>query len=558
MTLVFRRPAVLRILGPLLLGVALAASAAESPQELIVRASLQQAATAFPVARRGLWRTSLQQIYERRAYAPLWFIGGRLGPSGSALLLELKAAEKRGLRAQAYWPEALTQWQQDPGSTPAEAARRLLAADVALSAVAARFAMDLHAGRVDPRRLGLDLDVPQSHADVGTIVSGLADASSMPAALDALEPRLLQYRSLKDALARYRLFSRDTSLARLPVPPKRSVGSGDSYAGSAALRALLRALGDLPAPASPTVEEEPPALIDAALSQALIRFQARHGLETDGVLGPATFRELTVPLASRVSQIELSLERARWLPEFHSPPIIVNIPQFRLFALRSTSDLPAGILRMDVVVGETFPRTRTPVFAAELRYVVLRPFWDVPRSILLRELLPQIRRDPAWIDRSGYEIVRGDSDAAAVMASTQANVDLLAAGQLRLRQKPGPGNALGQVKFMLPNSHNVYLHDTPAKALFSRARRAFSHGCIRVADPVALLTYVLREDAQRVQAALETMQQTGPPVRIALSNPIPVFILYGTALVGGSGEVMFFEDIYGLDAGLEAAMASAT
>lgn len=546
----------MRILGPLLLWAAFATSAAESTPELTVRASLQQAATVFPVARRELWRNSLQQIYETRAYAPLWFIGGRLGPSGSALLLELKAAENRGLRAQAYWPEALTQWQQDPGSTPAEAARRLLAADVALSAVAARFAMDLHAGRVDPRRLGLDLDVPQSHADVGTIVTGLADASDVLAALDALEPRLLQYRSLKEALTHYRLLSREPSLTPLPPLPARSVANGDSYAGSAALRVLLRALGDLPAPAFPAAEEEPPAMIDAALSQALIRFQSRHGLEMDGVLGPATFRELTVPLASRVSQIEMSLERARWLPEFQSPPIIVNIPQFRLFALRSTSDLPAGILRMDVVVGETFPDTRTPVFAAEMRYVVLRPFWDVPRSILLRELLPQIRKDPAWIDRSGYEIVRGDSDAAAIMASTQANVDLLAAGQLRLRQKPGPGNALGQVKFMLPNSHNVYLHDSPAKALFSRTRRAFSHGCIRVADPVALLAYVLREDAQRVQAALETMQQTGPPVRIGLSNPIPVFILYGTALVGGSGEVMFFEDIYGLDPPLAAAMAA--
>jgi murein L,D-transpeptidase YcbB/YkuD len=207
-------------------------------------------------------------------------------------------------------------------------------------------------------------------------------------------------------------------------------------------------------------------------------------------------------------------------------------------------------------VGETFPGKRTPVFAAQMRYVVLSPYWDVPRSILLAELLPPILRDPTWAERNGYEIVRGEGDDAVPQAASPQNATLLARGALRLRQRPGPDNALGLVKFMPPNPHNVYLHDTPAKSLFSRSRRAFSHGCIRVADPFGLLRHVLGDDARWNDEAVLQAMLSGHPVRIPLPKPVPVFILYGTALVRGTGEVLFFDDIYGLDPRLEAAMVS--
>ncbi len=286
-------------------------------------------------------------------------------------------------------------------------------------------------------------------------------------------------------------------------------------------------------------------------------FQARHGLEPDGALGKATFRALTTPLSTRVYQIELSLERMRWLPsQLDSPPIIVNIPQFRLFAFRTTQDSASDILQMDVIVGQAFKARRTPVFAADMKYVVLNPYWDVPRSILVNELLPDIERDPSWLETHDYEMVRGESDNATVMAATRENVSLLKQGSCGSGRSRGRTNALGRVKFMFPNRHNVYLHDTPAQSLFLQSRRAFSHGCIRASDPVELLRHVMRDDPSWTAARQEAAFASNRPVRVALRQPIRVFILYGTALATEAGSVLFFEDIYQQDAPLLARLAA--
>jgi murein L,D-transpeptidase YcbB/YkuD len=260
---------------------------------------------------------------------------------------------------------------------------------------------------------------------------------------------------------------------------------------------------------------------------------------------------LIVPFARRAQQIELSLERIRWLPRTLAvPPIIVNIPQFRLFAFRTPHDFAQDILQMNVIVGANFDGRETPVFAAEMRYIVLNPYWDVPFGIMQREFLPEIEADADWVARNGYQIVQGQGDDARPLPVTEDNVRRLARGQLRLRQMPGPTNALGRIKFMFPNRHNVYLHDTPGRALFTQSRRAFSHGCIRVADPTALLAHVLRDDPawtpERIAAALNG----APATRVPLSHPIPVFILYGTALATEAGDTLFFDDIYSQDAKL--------
>jgi murein L,D-transpeptidase YcbB/YkuD len=543
------------IIALLLLLPGAVAAAFGASAESAARQVLSQAYPAFAAVERERWRSSLLGAYQSRAFAPLWFVSGEPTTACLSLLRELRTADTRGLQPSDYDALALTERATRLQSLGAAAQTQVLPLDVALSLAAARFAMDLHAGRVNPRRLGHDLDVPQSHSDVGAMVTTLAKAADVRVALDEMEPRLAQYRLLKQTLARYRQLDQHPELTRLPSLPKRSIQTGEAYAGSPALRALLLAVGDLADPREPPDADA--LLFDAGLSQAVARFQNRHGLTADGVLGPATYRELTTPLVRRVSQITLSLERARWLPKLDTPPIIVNIPQFRLFAFRGTRDVASEILQMDVVVGEAFPGKRTPVFAAQMRYLVLSPYWDVPRSILLTELLPTIRRNPAWVERNGYEIVLGEGDDAVLQAATAQNVALLARGKLRLRQRPGPDNALGLVKFMLPNAHNVYLHDTPAKALFSRSRRAFSHGCIRVANPFGLLRHVLGDDPRWNDAAVLQAMLSGSPVRIALPKPVPVFILYGTSLVRGSDEVLFFDDIYGLDPRLEAAMASA-
>ncbi len=282
----------------------------------------------------------------------------------------------------------------------------------------------------------------------------------------------------------------------------------------------------------------------ALLKQALARYQ----LLATGQAVPTRAELQSAPYEGRIRQIELTLERWRWLPAFQTPPIIVNIPQFRLFAFDSTQDLKAQMLQMDVIVGGTFPKLRTPVFAADLKYVIFRPYWDVPYDIAQKEMLPKLRRNPDFGEKQHLELVHGPEDRARVVPFSAANLKLLAAGKLRLRQRPGPDNALGLIKFMLPNSYNVYLHSTPAHGLFNRAHRAFSHGCIRVSDPVALADHVLRNAAETWTPAAITAAMNGSDTfRVDLKTPIQVLILYATAFATEGGAVQFFDDIYGYD-----------
>jgi murein L,D-transpeptidase YcbB/YkuD len=248
----------------------------------------------------------------------------------------------------------------------------------------------------------------------------------------------------------------------------------------------------------------------------------------------------------------------RWLPpKLATPPIIVNIPQFRLFAFRTTEDHVADILQMPVIVGRIFPRNRTPVFISEMRFVVFRPYWDVPPSIVQNEMLAPIRKSIDYLDRNDLELVRGEGDDGAVVAPDAASIEALARGELRLRQRPGEGNALGLIKFLMPNGYNVYLHSTPQQHLFNEAQRAFSHGCIRVADPLSLAVHVLRgTPGDWSLAAVEAAMHGDATQRIALASPIPVLVLYGTALAKEDGQVMFFNDIYGHDRRLERLLAA--
>ncbi len=480
----------------------------------------------------------------------LWFAAGR--PTASALraLAELTTAETRGLDPADYELPALRELLTSP-TAPADP-QALRALEQRLSRTVAHLVADLHAGRIAPREVGHDLDAPHAALDLSVAVRALAGARDPKAVLDDFEPGFQHYDLLKAALRRYRELALDTTLTNLPPLPTRTVKPGESYAGAAALRRLLTALGDLPSGAAAADD----TTIDATLTEALRKFQDRHGVNIDGALGAATFRLLTTPLTRRVRQIEYSLERARWLPpRLDSPPILVNIPQFRLFAFSTASDREDTLLQMKVVVGKIYPRNNTPVFAADLRYIVLRPYWDVPRSILRDELLPRIEANTAWLAANNFEIVAGAGDDGKVAAATPDNIAALRAGTLRLRQKPGGGNALGVAKFLFPNSHNVYLHGTTAQGLFAEARRAFSHGCIRVEDPLRLAEFVLRNDPNWNRAALDAAAMNSTSRRINLATPVRVFIMYATAIATEAGNVLFFEDIYGHDAKLGAALA---
>ena len=527
-------------------------AAAQMPAEVAA-----QIKAALPGAARLLSKSALthgaaaalQQVYTGDADAPLWSHEGTLTPQARALLESLAQAERYGLRAQDY---GAAQLQMLAAAAPAAASGReaqFARLDTHLSAAGLHFISDLHFGRVDPQAAGFKLQEPREAFDLAQALVSLATSADEEGAIRAVEPVFYHYQLLKDALARYRKLAPALGGAALPSPAA-SVKVGSAYAGAAALRHLLEVLGDLP-PAAAGAEVAP--LFDEKLSAGVRHFQERHGLSPDGVLGQGTLKALNTPIAQRIRQISLTLERWRWLPPFKSPPIIVNIPQFRLFAFRTTEDRVADILQMRVIVGRTFARAQTPVFEGDMRYVVLRPYWDVPASITRNEMLPKIHANPDYLTRQRLELVDGQGDRSPVVPPTPANLERLAAGKLRLRQQPGDDNALGLVKFMFPNSYNVYLHSTPAHGLFQESVRAFSHGCIRVADPVALGALVLKDapgdwTAQKVAAVMNGKDNN---VRINLTQPIQVLILYGTALATEAGPVFFFDDLYGYDRRLE-------
>jgi murein L,D-transpeptidase YcbB/YkuD len=391
--------------------------------------------------------------------------------------------------------------------------------------------------------------------DLAALAGAVARATDVSAAVGGVEPPYTGYRALERALARYRVLAADTSL-RPPRRTGRTIRPGDPYADLPALARLLIALGDLdPAAARiPAADSAAMRRYEGAVIDAVVRFQQRHGLDPDSAIGPATLAALSVPLARRVRQIELTLERWRWLPD--TPPeryVVVNIPGFRLYAFEHDSAARRPVLAMNVIVGQAEGRHDTPVFTGVMREVVFRPYWDVPPSIARKELIPQFRRRPESFATDGYEIVRRNTAdvPATTFAPTSQNFARVLAGELRLRQQPGENNALGLVKFVFPNQYNVYLHGTPAQSLFAHSRRDFSHGCIRTEHPTDLAELVLRDQAPWDRAAMDSVMNGDRTVHVPIVRPLTVFVLYATAVVGDGGEVRFYPDLYGHDTALE-------
>jgi murein L,D-transpeptidase YcbB/YkuD len=417
-----------------------------------------------------------------------------------------------------------------------------------------RYLKDLHLGRIEPRSIGFKLSVPAERHDFVALLSGALSGDRLAATAAELRPQLGQYDALQAALVRYRALAAAMDLEP-DLPRTAAARPGDDYPAIDALSRRLASFGDL----MDAVPAGTSQRYDSAMVEGVKRFQVRHGLEPDGILGDGTQAALRVPVSWRVRQIELGLERLRWLPDLRDQRLLaINIPMFRLWAWDSA--LPEGppTLAMDVIVGRAL-NTQTPVFDQEMKEVVFRPYWNIPRSILIHETLPMIRRDPEYLGRQSMEIVRGAGDDAQVVAATAENLALLQHGQLRVRQRPGPGNALGLVKFVFPNTDNVYMHGTPAPALFRRDRRDFSHGCVRVADPIALAEWALKDHPDWSRARIVEAMAGEQSRHVQLPRPVRVVLFYTTAIVAPeTGTVHFAEDIYRHDARLDRALVQSS
>ncbi len=396
----------------------------------------------------------------------------------------------------------------------------------AFTADAQRLIGDLRYGRIPARTLAMC-------ANVERILSALAISADPRSLLNSLDPPFPAYRRTLNALEQYRCLAQADGGQKIPMPP-RSIHEGDEWSGLQGVRRRLRLLGDLPE--------------TGQLTDAIRCFQARHGLAITGAVDRATVLAMNAPVAHRIRQIELTLERWRWAPRsFSYPPIVVNIPEFEL---RGLDEHNRTALQMKVVVGRALGH-RTPVFEAEMQYVIFNPWWEVPPSIARRELAPQFARSADALRRNNYEVVRRDGSLVTRQSISPNVLEGIRSGEYRVRQAPGARNALGAVKFIFPNAHNVYLHGTPATELFSRTRRDFSHGCIRVEHPEELAEWVLRQRPEWTAESIHDAMTSRRTLTVHLSRPIPVLIVYGTAIVPESGEVHFMDDIYGLDAALD-------
>ncbi len=492
------------------------------------------------------YKVLVDGFYSPAGYAPAWVRGGQPSASALALVQAFRDAWKRGLEPEDYdasrW-DARLQALKGPNADPVRF-------DVALTVCAMRLVSDLHIGRINPQHFQFGLSVQEKEYDLPRFLrERLMAAADVSAVLDGVEPPFGGYRRTEAALVRYTEMARGAAVEALPVPAK-AIRPGETYAGAAALGRRLALLGDLAADASPAAN---PDVYGGALVEGVKRFQRRHGLDEDGRLGPGTVKQLNVPLSDRVRQLQLALERWRWLPSaFSSPPIVVNIPDFRLRAADAKGNVA---MDMRVIVGKAAP-TQTPVFSRDMTYVVFRPYWNVPPSILRGEIVPAIQRDRNYIAKKRYEVTTPDGKVVTDGPISDDVLAQLKAGRLAVRQKPGPANALGLVKLIFPNEYNVYLHSTPSASLFAKSRRDFSHGCIRVEKPAELAAWVLRDDPDWTLERVREAMQTGPDdVTVKLDRPVPVFIVYATALAYENGEVHFYDDIYGHDAELAQALA---
>jgi murein L,D-transpeptidase YcbB/YkuD len=489
------------------------------------------------------YREQLDQLYAPGAYVPLWAdrSGAPTGPARTAIQALLTASTE-GLDSTDYSAHRLERL-ADTLAAGSRDVRSVSVFDLALSVAFLRYVTDLHAGRVDPRTLGFKFDLPADRHDIPVVVRSTIAAGRLEETIEALRPTLGLYRRIQQVLVQYQALPPDTHDDLLPAA-RASVKPGDAYPDILRLHRRLTKLGDLAAGLAPPSDSTTYA---GTLVEGVRRFQERHGLEPDGVLGKATLAALNVPISHRTDQLAISLERLRWLPDLSTGrQIVVNIPTYRLWAWDSLGTGGRPTLEMNVIVGRSLD-TQTPVFAEEMKYLVFRPYWNVPTSILRKEMLPRLRKDPGYLERNDLEMVSGPRDDAQPMAPTPANIDLLAKGQLRVRQRPGPRNSLGLVKFIFPNDDAVYLHSTPAQELFHRTRRDFSHGCVRVEKPVDLAEWALRDvsgwDRPRIVAAMDG----GSPIQVNLARPIPVLMFYTTAIVLQDGTPQFFEDVYGHD-----------
>lgn len=509
-------------------------------------ADLRSAIEAAPERGWGLiversW-PSVARFYAERDFTPVWSLDGRPTAAAEAAVAAIRQSGREGLAPSHYRADAL---EADMAAMPLAATF-----DRQLTGEFLHFVSELQFGRLatPDGYAGSDAQSPD-HFDAAAILATISTAADPAQAIRQLAPFASQYRSLRRALALYR-----DNAARggwEPVAAGQTIKPGMSDSRLPSIRKRLAASGDLP----PALAESRDERYDEATRLAMESLQRRYGLDADGVVGKMSLAAMNVPAAERVEQISLNMERwRRYTEDLDSTQIVVNLAGFDLTVFEKGQD----VLRMPVAVGRPF--RRTPIFNGLMTYLEFSPTWTVPPTILKEDILPKLRSDPTYLATKGIEVYESWQPNASKL--TPETIDWRGLGRAaqsyRFVQPPGPKNALGGVKFMFPNEHSIYLHDTPDRGIFAKASRAFSSGCIRVQRPAELAAYLLKGQGNwDIATVREAMNQTAPQ-RVNLASPVTVRITYSTVWVGDGGDVNFREDVYGRDATLREMLLSSS
>jgi len=509
----------------------------------------------------------VKTFYEDRNYEIAWSRDGNPTPAAMGFMKAFAQADLHGLRPDDYnaprWEGRIRLLANRGGDDVAEY-------DVAMTIAVMRFISDLRIGRVNPQHFNFDINVADKKYNLAEFVSDNAvDVTDVPALIKKVEPNSELYRRTEQALARYLEIERKQIQQNDdPLPEyEHAINVNDTFDDVPALARRLQLEGDLPADSDAAkdaaADESPAQAADGKekkptpkpftkeLSEAVKRYQQRHGFTEDGKLTQQTIASLNIPIAQRVQQLGNTLERFRWLPDqYVNPRLMVNLPEFLLRGYTADNKLD---FTMRVVVGQVMGEHQTPVFAHMMRYLVFRPYWTVPVGIARKELVPHMNANKSYLESKSFEVV-----TAKGQPYPNYTVKQVEQGSVMVREKPGPKNSLGLVKFMFPNQYDVYLHSTPATQLFNRTRRDFSHGCIRVQKPEDLAVWVLdgqkdkdgeEWDADKVHEAMTDAEHDNHQVN--LKTPLPIVIFYMTGEVEEDGEVHFFDDIYHYDEQME-------
>jgi L,D-transpeptidase YcbB len=497
-----------------------------SPQQLAIQAELvaRAAAASSDALKKRL--AGIVAHYEASDFEPIWLDETKPSEKAEQMVEILNLSYEDGLHPADYDSFDLFAKLGATGETD------LAELEIHLSTAAVSYAQHMHSGRLNPNSVNREIVIYPGQIGADTILGDLRKTTSLPAYFRLLAPHTPRYQRLRTALADYRRMEARGGWTVIPDGETIKPDGSDERVPLVRKRMAEAGLYQGEAPAEPQ-------FYDPALVAAVTEFQLRSGLETDGAIGPATLAAMNVSISDRINTMIVNMERNRWMQNDFGPyHILANLADQVVKVVKNGDTIHAEVIQVGL------PYHRTPVFTKEMEYIEFNPYWNVPTSIAVNEYLPKLRANPGVLAAQNIDVLAGGApvSASAVSWSSYGKGNF----PFRLRQRPGSGNALGRVKFMFPNQFNVYMHDTPSKSNFDRAQRYFSHGCLRLRDPISMAEVLLAPQGIS-REKIESIVAGGRNTTVKLEEPLPVHVVYITSFVNKDGSVHFREDVYGRD-----------